>query len=271
MQTAITNIIEVENLRDDKGNSSVARVNRDTGELYINKKMFAKIPPIRRKFILFHEAGHATLNTSDEKAADDFALKAMLDQGESLTEILKSLTCVLAYNKPSHYDRTGVMFNKLRDYDYNNNNNLKVLNPLKQETMNTPGYDNLSEIYEQGLMGPAYDDFLGFGKGAKERRQARKEKKAAKTDILKAKADSIRKGTFQSTGSKILGTVGDIAGKFLGKKADTPEAGTGSAAASSATPDASPSDSGNKTMIIVAVVVVVIIIIGFVIFRAKKK
>ena len=270
MKTAITNIIEIDNLKDDKGFPSIARVNRDTGELYVNKQMFAKIPPIRRKFILFHEAGHATLNTKDEKKADDFALRAMLAQGESLTEILKSLTCVLDYNKPSHYDRTAHIFEELRNYDLTENNNQKVKQPLKSKNMFTPDISNLQNDYDQALMGPAYSDFLGMGKKAAANREARSKRK---DEIAEAKAEAIKNGTFESTGSKIIGTLGKVAGKFLGgggSDDDSPSAkGAGAGAGAK---DVKPPDDGskNKTIIIIVVVMVVIIIVGFIAFRAKK-
>jgi hypothetical protein len=271
MQTKITKIIECKHLVDDKGRVSVARVNRDTGELYVNTTMFAKIPPIRRKFILYHEAGHATLNTSDEKLADEFALNLMIKEGCSLTEILKSLTDVLSYNKPSHYDRTSEVFNKLREYDLNNNKNLKVLEPLKTEIMTTPQTNTLADIYNEGLMGPAFDDFLGLGKKSQQRREEKTQAKIAnKTKLADAKAEAIKAGTFKSAGASIAESASGLVGNFfgVGKKTTDTESPSGSGKEK----DADPPDDKKKdnTTIIIVVVVVVIIIVAIFMFRKKK-
>lgn len=276
MQTAITNIIQVDNLKDGKGLVSVARVNRDTGELYVNRGMFNKLPVAYRKFILFHEAGHATLQTSDESLADEFALKAMLAQGESLTAILKSLTYVLDYKKPSHYARTLNVFEKLRNYDLTVNNNNNVLKPLKNNIMQTPQYMGISDTLQEGLMGPNYSDFLGLGKKAKERRAARQEAKLDKKDaknqlrlsraeVQLAKADSMRDGTYKSGASEIFGKVADTVGGFFGARKDTAAAGT------DADYSAAGDDKQSKMVIIIVVVAVVVVVLGFVIWKSKKK
>ena len=272
MQTSITKIIQVDDLRDERGNVSIARVNRDTGEMYINRKEFAKIPPLRRKFVLYHEAGHATLNTPSEIEADNFAVEQMLSEGDSLKEILKAQTEVLPDNKKSHYERTQNLFNKLREYDLNVNGNKKVLKSLNKIGMITPQESPLNSIYDRGLMGDQYSDIFGLGKKSQARKDERlKEREQRKDTIAAAKADAIRGGTFTSAGSKIADTANTLvktAGAVLGAKTAQPE---NFAASAINTPDVD-AEKKKKTMIIIIVVVVIVAVVaGIMIFSKKKK
>jgi hypothetical protein len=132
----ITKIIRVADL-----GKTPARVNRITGELQISDKHFKKLSPIQRLFVLYHEQGHVTLGTTSEEAADDYAVQELLKRGYPLTEILKGLTRVLTYDNENHHGRTLIVFNKLREYDFNVNGNTKVLTKQQQIKMNTPTID----------------------------------------------------------------------------------------------------------------------------------
>lgn len=54
-----------------------ARTNMATGEIEINMFAFDNLPQYAKEFVIYHEMGHYTLQTYDEKKADDYALKKM--------------------------------------------------------------------------------------------------------------------------------------------------------------------------------------------------
>ena len=60
------------------GQSEIAKVNRRTGVLYLNPKVWEGLPTDQKEFVLFHEAGHLKLQTSSEFAANKYAIKNFL-------------------------------------------------------------------------------------------------------------------------------------------------------------------------------------------------
>jgi hypothetical protein len=255
----IKQILEVDNLV-----SSPARVNRKTGTLLVSREHFKNMDPNYRYFVLLHEEAHVLFDTDDEMMCDEYAMRKMIKKGYPLSEILKSLTRVLSYNKDSHYGRTLNIFNKLREYDYHVNGNDKVLTSLNFSQMNTPGY-NIDDIYTSQFEGDT-SDFLGLGKKAaarrEERHDAKMEKKAAKTDLKKAKAESIRSGEMSPEGGlgKFLGSAAGIAGKFLGIQEPQPE-----------NDNPEPEKKDYTWLYILIAIIVIAIIAYFVFFRKKSK
>lgn len=267
----ISGIIEVDYLE-----GTPARVDHKSGVVFISKKHFDKMDPVYRNFVLAHEEGHLVLNTKDEQMADEYAMKKMLKKNVPLTKILKSLTRVLQYDKDNHYGRTINIFEKLALYDLFVNNNKKLFNLLKNNNdMVTP----VEDIYAMSFEGD-FSDFLGLGKRAKERRDAKHEAKMAKKEARtaiklaraekeKAKADAIREGKYQpGTGLKnILSGAAEVAGAVLGtKKGEATETG-----------DANETTTGDDkkknyvTWIIIAVVVIILFVAAYFIFFKKKK
>ena len=257
-----------------------ARVNHKTGYIFISKAHFDKMDPVYRDFVIAHEEGHLSLNTSNEEAADQYAVYRMIKKGYPLSKIMQSLTRVLNYDKPAHYGRTLNVFSLLAYHDIVKNNNKKLLNFLKQSNMVTPIENSyLDEIYMSSFVGD-YDDFLGLGKKAQQRREerhkARMEKKAAKTEIKRAKAlqkqakaQAIAEGTYQpeSFGSgvaKALGGLGQGVAAILGK-------GGGAEEPIEKSSSAQQPEKKNYTWIFIIVGVVVLLIIGYFLFFGKKK
>ncbi len=130
MKTNITAVYFVDWLED-----CPARVNRVTGEMFLNRQLWPTFSPAHRKFILFHEAGHATKQTKSEIEADKFALACMIEHGESLTESLKALTRILDESRPGHRIRMKALFETIRNYDYYFNENEKVSNYMKPKKL----------------------------------------------------------------------------------------------------------------------------------------
>jgi len=258
-----------------------ARVNHKTGHIFVSKAHFDKLEPVYREFVLAHEEGHLVLSTSNEEAADQYAVNKLLKKGYPLSKIMQSLTRVLNYDKPGHYGRTLNVFSLLAHHDIVNNKNEKLLNLLNEKSMNTP-IENmyLDEIYSSSFAENDFDDFLGLGKKASERREERHkmrmEKKEAKNEIRRAraeekraKAQAIAEGTYQpeSFGSgvaKALGGIGNAAATILGKGGSQED---GEPIVKSAKAE----QKNNYTWIFILIGVILLIIVAYFIFFRKKK
>lgn len=120
---------------------SPARINRKTGEIFINCRIWDKIPKQERKVILLHEKGHYELNTSNEFQADNFAFDHYAGTEKYS---LKSLVNTLSHNldienRQEHQKRFEAMAKKVLMFDYKNNQNinaLKLLNKMETLTIN---------------------------------------------------------------------------------------------------------------------------------------
>ncbi len=111
-----------------------ARVNRNTGDIYISAWHFKQINPVYQKFILYHEMAHFLFKTKSENMADEFAMMKMIKEGYSLKDIVKSITHVLSQTR-AHHGRKLNILNHIRIYDYLYNNNQKALNPVYYENI----------------------------------------------------------------------------------------------------------------------------------------
>ncbi len=101
-----------------------ASVNRQTGDIFLNCKIWNKIPENEQKFILEHEKGHFHLNTSNEIKADNYAFSQYAGREKySLKGILHAIGDRLDIeNNPSHKKRYLNIVKKILQYDALNGN-----------------------------------------------------------------------------------------------------------------------------------------------------
>jgi len=59
----------------DPGQTELAKVNRSTGTLYLNSKIWQGLPRDQQEFVLFHEDGHLTMQTASEFKANEYAIQ----------------------------------------------------------------------------------------------------------------------------------------------------------------------------------------------------
>ena len=285
----------------DLGNTP-AIVNRKTGAMFINQKVWKKIPFNERMFIILHELGHIVLNTKNEFAADQFAFEQYANLGLSLKDSVDAMAQVLSYANPQHYDRTVVQLNRALAYDHKVNNQPKKTFPMftTQEINSANSHD----AFLEGFYGGNHESFLGFGKkpgivrtlitNRQENKQTKLEGKNYKKQTLAdARADKIRsKGTAAEIlaeqglnqndfGNTIASGIGDLGagvaaalGGGAGKQGSMMEGllgslGGGSGAGGAKTPE--EEKSNKSTWIIVGVVVVVIIAGAVIYFKGKGK
>jgi hypothetical protein len=117
METRITSIQAVDGL-----GTTPARVNRSTGQMFVNRGMWNKLKPEHRFFVALHEAAHATLQTKDEEAADRWAFRQYASAGYPLSEGVLALTQILNGKRPEHKARMERVLHQAVAYDAANGN-----------------------------------------------------------------------------------------------------------------------------------------------------
>lgn len=66
----------------------IAKVNRKTGALWLNTKIWNQLPAEQKDFVLFHEDGHLRLQTADEFEANQYAVSKFTPAGKFNNEQL---------------------------------------------------------------------------------------------------------------------------------------------------------------------------------------
>lgn len=190
MKTGITAIYEV----DDLG-TTPARVNRRTGELYINKKIWKDLDQDARLFVLLHEAGHVDQDTRSELKADNYAFHAYAQAGKPLTKSIQALTRLLHFNNPQHFDRVKAQTHRAFSYDFHINGN-QAADPekLKNQSFMHVETNPAATIWDRNFTD--YSDLFGIGEGKAKRQEKRKARRAAraekKVEKAKIKGDKER-------------------------------------------------------------------------------
>jgi len=100
-----------------------AKVNRQTGVMYLSRAAMQNLPPEYRLFIMLHEMAHVVLQTTDEVAADNWAFNQYAAMGYSLKAGVKALTRVLNDKDPEHAWRMYSQLKRAEKFDYEVNNN----------------------------------------------------------------------------------------------------------------------------------------------------
>jgi len=63
------------------GQPEIAKVNRNTGTLYLSSDIWKGLPEDEKQFVLFHEEGHLVLKTADEYQANSYAVGKFAQAG----------------------------------------------------------------------------------------------------------------------------------------------------------------------------------------------
>jgi|GEM_PF-6357293 len=61
---------------------TIARINRNTGDLILNPEEWAKLSPSHRDFVLLHEEGHYKLQTPSEFEANNYAVAKYIEKAK---------------------------------------------------------------------------------------------------------------------------------------------------------------------------------------------
>jgi len=119
--------------------TSPAAMNHNTGDLYLNAKVWPMLSADKKKFVILHELGHWFAGKS-ETDADNFAFTYMSRIDGSTEKPL--LTSVLALadilsNSPQGIKRTKQMYYNALAYDANINKNAKAMKAIEDLNRNT--------------------------------------------------------------------------------------------------------------------------------------
>ncbi len=106
-----------------------ARVNRNTGTVYVSAWHFKQMNPVQRRFVLYHELAHYLFKTRNEQMADEYAFMRMVKEGYKISSIVKAINHLLN-NTRAHYGRKLNIVSAARVYDYVFNHNKKSLKPI---------------------------------------------------------------------------------------------------------------------------------------------
>jgi hypothetical protein len=121
-------------------NEGIAKSNRRTGEVIINRYYFDRLKEAHQYFVLEHESGHIKYETRDEFKADRYAMERYIATGHDVREGVKALTEHLNRNNPVHVLRAWKVYQQAlnKDYAYSTNK------PVKQAIADYKDrYDNI--------------------------------------------------------------------------------------------------------------------------------
>lgn len=93
--------------------NSPARCNRKTREVWLNADLWPSLSENTKDFVIYHEAGHIILQSTNEVAADEYAFNRMVKEGKSLKYCVLALTSLLT-NSPGHRQRAYITLERAK-------------------------------------------------------------------------------------------------------------------------------------------------------------
>lgn len=95
-----------------------AAIDRETGTLFINPKLYFRLTKFQRNFVILHEKGHYFLNTDIEEEADAYAFDRLVNtEHRSMKQMIETLETILDPNKIGHQARIHALINRAVAWD----------------------------------------------------------------------------------------------------------------------------------------------------------
>lgn len=95
-----------------------AAIDRETGTLFINRRLYEKLTKFQRKFVILHERGHYELNTDIEEEADAFAFDHLVGtEYRSMKQMIETLETILDPNRIGHQARIEALYRRALAWD----------------------------------------------------------------------------------------------------------------------------------------------------------
>ncbi len=237
---------------------SPAMTNIHTGALKINRPVWDKLKKAHKEFVALHELGHYKLNTFDEFAADEFAIKEFFKKGKSLDQAIYAMTGSLDESIPEHKQRANRAYRlalRLKDGKKNKD--------TKRETM----YEHNSGAYETNFWGKK-------GKARRVDRRSRKADKKAtkqeeKLERIRARGAS-RAGVAAAGGNAWANRAQDLLGGLFGGGGTQAPIDPGAGGNGDDPTPIPPVKEGMDPMII-GIIVVVVVVIGYFYMKNRNK
>lgn len=111
-----------------------AQLDIENGIIYVNQRVYDKLPVEYQNFVLAHEEGHYTHNTYDEFTADAYAFKRLAGKKPgSLMNIVNTIADVLDIeNNPQHRERFAEIYRHAMRYNYSKTGEQKYLDEIEK-------------------------------------------------------------------------------------------------------------------------------------------
>jgi hypothetical protein len=253
----------------DLGSTNPARVNRSSGRVILNKRIWHKLPEYLKKNILDHEEGHYKLKTKSELEADAYAFyKYAGTEPGSLKKAVAALMEGLSFQSPEHHERLKAQIKRALQYDWKNNRNPKAKETLdemeRSEFNNFLGLGSKAKkTYKQKLKATVGK---GWRADWKEQKKADPRLKANLRAQDKAAKDKAKNQAIQEA----LGLdVADAGAADLALK--TMSAGQNLISASRNAEESKKILGMDQTTAMIIGIVILVIIVAAVIFFLKRK
>lgn len=95
-----------------------AAIDRETGTLFINPRLYFRLTKFQQKFVILHEKGHYFLNTDIEEEADAYAFDRLVNtEHRSMKQMIETLETILDPNKIGHQARIRALINRAVAWD----------------------------------------------------------------------------------------------------------------------------------------------------------
>ena len=95
-----------------------AAIDRETGTLFINPRLYFRLTKFQQKFVRLHEKGHYFLNTDIEEEADAYAFDHLVGtEYRSMKQMIETLETILDPNKIGHQARIRALINRAVEWD----------------------------------------------------------------------------------------------------------------------------------------------------------
>lgn len=95
-----------------------AAIDRETGTLFINPRLYFRLTKFQQKFVILHEKGHYILNTDIEEEADAYAFDHLVGtEYRSMKQMIETLETILDPNKIGHQARIRTLINRAVEWD----------------------------------------------------------------------------------------------------------------------------------------------------------
>lgn len=95
-----------------------AAIDRETGTLFINPRLYFRLTKFQQKFVRLHEKGHYVLNTDIEEEADAYAFDHLVGtEYRSMKQMIETLETILDPNKIGHQARVHALMNRAIEWD----------------------------------------------------------------------------------------------------------------------------------------------------------
>ena len=95
-----------------------AAVDKESGTLFLNPKLWFKLTRFQQRFVKLHEIGHYVLDTDSEEMADAYAFDHLVGtEPRSMKQCIETLETILDPNRTGHKIRINMLYQRALEWD----------------------------------------------------------------------------------------------------------------------------------------------------------